>query len=577
LSRHRLSKVIARTGSGRRRLIVGGVCAALLTGMVVTALPLFADDEITVPAVADTTATDVPQDGDNAVKATLATCPALCERNPRGARDAIIEFKIDAVPDAVRNLRVRLQMYSWQDLDARVSAHPTSADARSARPPLAESAARPAEPVSAVPRVRKGYNEWDVSTLVTGNGTYTFALRQEELAQRVYWPSTEYRDPSVRPRLLISFDSVGGQPVSPSASPSVAPPSPTAPPSAPVPTPPPASASPTVGPTAPPSPSASPPASGVGCGAVSELLVPSCGAWWGMYSPTSAAKGWNHGGAVAEIEAQVGRKFDIVHRYHDFSNTGSNGAFPDEYEQQQMREGRLMFFAWESRIFSSGTTLTWREVYSGRYDTVIDDVAGRIRATGVPVFMGFDHEPEDEPAKGSDADFVRAWRYVHERFAKAGADNAVWVWTMMGWSGHYDRYVGLYPGDAYVDWVAYDPYNFYACNGGKTWKDPHTTVSGFYRWLDDNRIGVGKPRMLAEFGTNFDPADSAAKQRWFEQFPAAIKAHPKIKAVIYFNSAGSTTTSATCNMTMNHTPSALAGFTRAGKDAYFNQPLPVSR
>lgn|GEM_PF-1738691 len=576
MSRHRLSDAIARTGSGRRRLIVGGVSAALLAGMVVTALPLLADDEVTVSATADTTATDVPQDGDNGAKTTLATCPALCERNPRGARDAIVEFTVDELPKTVRNLRVRLQLYSWQDLDAQVTAYRTAVDARQSRPSLAgaDGIARTVDrALATLPTVRKGYNEWDVSAQVGGNGTYTFALRQTGLNQRVYWPSVEYRDQSIRPRLVISYEPAADAPSTP---PPAAAPTPSAPPSAPVPTTaaPSASASASAAPTVAPSASASPPAPGAGCGSVSDLLVPACGAWWGMYSPTSAAKGWNHGGAVAEVEAQVGRKFDIVHRYHDFSNAGSNGAFPDKFEQEQMRGGRLMFFAWESRIFSSGTTLSWRDVYSGRYDSVIDDVAGRIKATGVPVFMGFDHEPEDEPAKGSDADFVRAWRHVHQRFAKAGADNAVWVWVMMGWSGHYDRYAGLYPGDAYVDWVGYDPYNFYACNGGKTWKDPHTTVGGFYRWLDEHRIGVGKPRMLAEFGSNFHPDDPAAKQRWFEQFPAAIKAHPKIKAVVYFNSAGSTSTSATCNMTMNHNPSALAGFTRAGKDPYFRQPLP---
>ncbi|WP_231921301.1 glycoside hydrolase family 26 protein [Micromonospora auratinigra] len=307
------------------------------------------------------------------------------------------------------------------------------------------------------------------------------------------------------------------------------------------------------------------------CGHVSAELVPSCGAWWGVYSPAGAADGWDHGGAVADLEARVGRRFDIVHRYHDFSDAGSNGAFPDGDEQEQMGQGRLMFFAWESRIFSSGTTLTWADVYSGRYDATIDAVAGRIRATGVPVFMGFDHEPEDEPAKGSDADFVRAWRYVHDRFVRAGADNAVWVWTMMGWPGYYDRYAGLYPGDRYVDWVAYDPYNFYACNGGTQWKTPDAAMDGFYRWLDTNRLGAGKPRMLAEFGTNFDPTDRGAKRRWFEAMPAALKAHPKIKAAIFFNSPGMTRTSATCDMTVDADPAALAGFAAAGRDGYLRQ------
>lgn len=310
-----------------------------------------------------------------------------------------------------------------------------------------------------------------------------------------------------------------------------------------------------------------------GCGSVSDRLVPACGAWFGVYAPASAANGWDHAEPVARIEARIGRRFDVVHRYHDFSEVGSNGAFPDAYERRQSDEGRLLFFAWESRIFSTGTTLRWDEVYGGRWDATIDAAARRIRALERPVFLGFDHEPEDEPAKGTDAEFVRAWRHVHDRFARAGADNAVWVWTMMGWSGHYGRYADLYPGDRYVDWIGYDPYNFYACNGGRTWKSPMTTVGGFYRWLDEHRIGAGKPRMLAEYGTNFDVADPTAKRRWFEEFPAAVKAHPKIKAVLYFNSAGSTARSSACDMTMDHDASALSGFRAAARDPYFRQPM----
>lgn len=310
-----------------------------------------------------------------------------------------------------------------------------------------------------------------------------------------------------------------------------------------------------------------------GCGPVSDRLVPACGAWWGIYSPASAANGWDHAEPVDRIEARVGRRFDIVHRYHDFSGAGSNGAFPDKYERRQAAEGRLLFLAWESRIFATGTSLRWADVYSGRWDETIDAVAARIRAHKRPIFIGFDHEPEDEPAKGSDSDFVRAWRHVHDRFTRAGAENAVWVWTVMGWSGHYARYAGLYPGDRYVDWIGYDPYNFYACNGSRTWKSPATTIGAFYRWLDEHGIGSGKPRMLAEFGSNLDAGDPSAKRRWFEEFPAAVKAHPKIKAVVYFNSAGSTVHSETCDMTINNDASALAGFRAAGLDPYFRQPV----
>jgi hypothetical protein len=322
--------------------------------------------------------------------------------------------------------------------------------------------------------------------------------------------------------------------------------------------------------TAPGTPSPPPPAAG--CGEVSAGLVPSCGAWFGMYARTDASYGWNPTVPLVEIEDQVGRQFDIVHSYRDMSNAGRNGAFPDSYDRQQAADGRLLLIGWESRIFSSGTTLTWRQIYEGGYDAAIDAAGARLADFGEPIFVAFDHEPEDEPAKGSDADYVRAYRHVVDRVRAAGADNVIWVWNMMGWSGHYSRYDDLYPGDDYVDWVGYDPYNFFACNGNPTWKTPYDTVHGFYQWLDDNGIGAGKPRMLAEYGTNFDTRDAGAKQAWFEAFPAAVEAHPQIKAVVYFNSAGSTSTSPNCNMTMNHDAAAVAGFSAAGADPYFNQP-----
>ncbi|TWJ22584.1 glycosyl hydrolase family 26 [Micromonospora endolithica] len=553
-------------GPRRKAVLLGALGTTVALGLGATVMPLLAADDLSIRATADTTATTVPQDGDNGAKTTLATCPARCDGNPRGARDAVVQFAVTTLPTRAVNIRATLRVHSWKKVGATVTAHASTVDATAARPAPAPAGAA----LASVSEVRAGFNEFDVSALVKGNGTVTVSLAQTGLETRVYWASSENRNTDLRPRLEISYD-MGSAP----AAPATRTPVPTrsaalpSPPARPTPSP---SVSPTKAsprPSASPSPSPSRPA---GCGQVSDHLVPSCGAWWGMYAPSGAGDGWDHGAAVARVEAQVGRKFDVVHRYHDFSNAGSNGAFPDAYQQQQMREGRLMFFAWESRIFSSGTVLKWSDVYSGRHDGTIDAVAGRIRATGVPVFMGFDHEPEDEPGKGSDAEFVRAWRHVHDRFAAAGAHNAVWVWTMMGWSGHYDRYAGLYPGDKYVDWVGYDPYNFHVCNGSTVWKSPATTVGGFYRWLDENGIGAGKPRMLAEFGTNFNSADPDAKRRWFEEFPAALKAHPKIKAAIYFNSAGMTTRTKTCDMTMNHDASALAGFTRAGQDPYLRQP-----
>ncbi len=50
------------------------------------------------------------------------------------------------------------------------------------------------------------------------------------------------------------------------------------------------------------------------------------------------------------------------------------------------------------------------------------------------------------------------YRRVVTKLREAGVTNAVFVWNMMGHYGWRDYYDALYPGDAYVDWMAYDPY-----------------------------------------------------------------------------------------------------------------------
>ncbi|MEK8106658.1 glycoside hydrolase [Micromonospora sp. M12] len=536
-----------------------------MAGLVATMMPLLASDDLSIRAAADTTATAVTQDGDNAAKSTLATCATRCDGNPRGGREAVIEFAVTTVPSAAVNIRATLRVHAWQQFAATVTAHASPLSARESRPPLAAAGAA----LDSINQVSKGFNEWDISKLVTGNGNWTVSLAQSGLESRIYWASVDNRNADLRPSLVISYDlgtpptvtpTRPAPPPVPSASPTTAAPRPT----------------PTVAPTRTPTPSASgtlPAASAGRCRTSSSRPAAPGGAC--THPPGRAGLGPRQGG---RRRGGAGRA-QVRHR----------APLPRLLQRgQQRRLPRRVRVAADARGSADVLRLGVPGLLRRHHPQVVGHLqrsAGQDHRRGRgpdprrrhPVFMGFDHEPEDEPAKGSDADFVRAWRYIHGRFANAGATNAVWVWTMMGWSGHYSRYADLYPGDQYVDWVAYDPYNFHVCNGSTVWKSPSTTVSGFYRWLDDNGIGAGKPRMLAEFGTNFNSEDRGAKQRWFEEFPAALKAHPKIKAAIYFNSAGMTSRTATCDMTMNHDASAVAGFAQAGRDSYLRQPTGGSR
>ena len=95
----------------------------MVAGLVATTLPLLASDDLSIRAVADTTATVVAQDGDNAAKSTLATCPTRCDGNPRGGREAVVEFAVTNVPAAAVNVRATLRMHTWQQFAATVTAH----------------------------------------------------------------------------------------------------------------------------------------------------------------------------------------------------------------------------------------------------------------------------------------------------------------------------------------------------------------------------------------------------------------------------------------------------------------------
>lgn len=308
---------------------------------------------------------------------------------------------------------------------------------------------------------------------------------------------------------------------------------------------------------------------------VSDKLVPKNGAWWGAYARASAAIGWDWNLAVQQFEAKAGRKIDIVYRYHDWGSN-DNGKFPDVHETAQMNAGYIVHLSWETRQYSAGTNVTWTQIANGSQDAVIDAAALRAKAAPAKFMISFDHEMDNTAVHGSDgpdADYVTAYRRIIDRFKAAGVTNVVWVWTPMGWSGTYNRLPALYPGDSYIDWLAYDPYNFYTCNNGG-WKDPSTTIGSYYTWMHQPQQMTWhgqKPYMLAEFSSHEDAANPTRKGDWMRGFVNALKLYPEVKAVQFFNSTTSLS-GGFCNLAVDSTPDAQAGYAQAGSDPYVNQP-----
>lgn len=292
---------------------------------------------------------------------------------------------------------------------------------------------------------------------------------------------------------------------------------------------------------------------------VGPKLVPTCGVLWGTYTPGGPA-------GVTDVESTIGRPFDVVKRYHDFSNSGAHGVFPNAYEQGLGGTGtRTLFFAWVSQIRSTGYRIPWSAIDSGYYDeSVIEPAAERVQAWGRRVFIDFDHEADGRrrSGQGTPEEFRAAYRHIKDVFDRVGATNAVWVWVTSGWKGNWETMQGMYPGDEYVDWLGWDPYNYYACRE-MDWMSPGETVGRWYDWLQQHGMG-DKPFMIAEYGTLGDAGKADAKAQWYRNLPGALEKYPAIKAVVQFN------TNKRCDFRVSTDQQVLDAFAAAATDDYIN-------
>jgi hypothetical protein len=186
--------------------------------------------------------------------------------------------------------------------------------------------------------------------------------------------------------------------------------------------------------------------------------------------------------------------------------------------------------------------ITTRDVASGAYDGYISQYARDVKAYGQPLFVvPFCTEmngnwwpscsPKANPAL-TQADFVNAWRRVVDIFREQGVTNVAWVWALntplpAGWDWGWDNdWQAYYPGDAYVDWVGSDLYEW----GQPSWIDP---VYAF-------AVAHAKPFILPEFGVRGAYSDftHAEHVQWLAAMLDYVESHPKIKAMTYFNYKG---------------------------------------
>jgi beta-mannanase len=237
-------------------------------------------------------------------------------------------------------------------------------------------------------------------------------------------------------------------------------------------------------------------------------------------------------------EAQVGREFAIDHRYYPWAT-----AMPDTYDKWTAAHGRIPMISVCSCYWDQGNTpVMWADIAHGRYDLYLISIADGFKALKVPMFFGFDAEPETnlpgatQQPRGTAADYVAAFRHVVDVFRARGATNVAFVWSVTGYafqsaSGESASAASTYPGDAYVDWLGVDPYNF---DHGGAWHSLAYEMGPWYEWVRTTH--PGKPLMLSEWGSVEDLNQPGRKAQWFAQASADLQSQfSAVRAVVYFD------------------------------------------
>ena len=264
----------------------------------------------------------------------------------------------------------------------------------------------------------------------------------------------------------------------------------------------------------------------------------------------------------------------IDHVFYRWDGKLNGDPWPTAYERWSVQTGHRLHINWIAKR-EDDSVVRWADIANGKYNAYIDAKARAVKNFGAPLYLTFHAEPEYHGAAGAfgtAADYRAAYRRIVDRFRAQGVTNVRWVPVLMAWS--FSRPSGnpgaFWPGDAYVDAVGVDGYNWFGCTGGRaSWNSFESIFQRAYDWVAARR----RPMMVVEWGTVEDPDDPLRKAQWFTDAAEWIQDHPNIKAVEYFHARDiNPSKNRDCDWTIDSSVLSQVAFANLATDPYFNPP-----
>jgi hypothetical protein len=250
--------------------------------------------------------------------------------------------------------------------------------------------------------------------------------------------------------------------------------------------------------------------------------------------------------AVTEFERIAGKRISILNWGEMFYSQEYCGGYCD-FEQRVFdrvrNHGSIPFVTWAS-LPATGS-FSNANIAAGAQDAYLRRWATAAKRWGHPFFLRFDWEMNGSwfgwgvGANGNTAaDYVAMWRRVHRIFQSVGATNVTWVWCPNVDLGPLAPLAPLYPGDAFVDWVGLDGYNWGTNPAGHQggWETFDQVYRSTYNRLV-NKIAPRKPIIVSEVGSTEHGGSKAA---WITDLLGVqlMRRYPKIRGVLWFDRTG---------------------------------------
>ena len=232
------------------------------------------------------------------------------------------------------------------------------------------------------------------------------------------------------------------------------------------------------------------------------------GAFLGVSPPTAEA--------VNAFEDLTGRHIHSVMWYQGW-DASNHPAFPcadllPVQDHDRFRSDISFHLTWEPWVKLADIT-------NGVYDAYLTSYAVEVKDCGLKTRLRFAHEmiqndiydncqgqancPEWYPWQDQPADYIAAFRHVHDVFVATGETNVEFVWCPNNYPFNLSIVQKYYPGQNYVDWLCMDGYNWTNQDGQPGWPDWQWFDDIFYpiyhTFVDNPDIFGNKPIMIGEF------------------------------------------------------------------------------